>query len=145
MTLTTDTQPADSRSDDPAFALHQGGKIEVASRTPLDGPDDLSLAYTPGVGRVSQAVADEPELVWSLTGRSNAVAVLSKYSSKSRALAANSSTGKRRSGVGLANVYSRVKHDASRPHIKYCACVKSVFIVVPLSNACSMSCVYTCT
>jgi malate dehydrogenase (oxaloacetate-decarboxylating) len=62
---------------DPAFALHAGGKIEIASRTPIDGPDDLSLAYTPGVGRVSQALAERPHLVWELTGRANAVAVLS--------------------------------------------------------------------
>jgi malate dehydrogenase (oxaloacetate-decarboxylating) len=68
---------SDPHADDPAFHLHVGGKIEVASRAPLDGPEDLSLAYTPGVGRVSQAVADEPHRVWDLTGRSNAVAVLS--------------------------------------------------------------------
>ncbi len=57
--------------------LHQGGKLEIASRVPIDGPEDLALAYTPGVGRVSQAIADEPARVWSLTGRGNAVAVLS--------------------------------------------------------------------
>jgi malate dehydrogenase (oxaloacetate-decarboxylating) len=67
----------DPYADDPAFVLHQGGKLSIASRVPIDGPDDLSLAYTPGVGRVSQAIADEPGRVWSLTGRSNAVAVLS--------------------------------------------------------------------
>jgi malate dehydrogenase (oxaloacetate-decarboxylating) len=43
----------------------------------VDGPEDLALAYTPGVGRVSQAIADEPDRVWRYTGRSNAVAVLS--------------------------------------------------------------------
>ena len=68
---------ADPYADDPAFVLHQGGKLEIASRVPIDGPEDLSLAYTPGVGRVSQAIADEPARVWTLTGRSNAVAVLS--------------------------------------------------------------------
>jgi malate dehydrogenase (oxaloacetate-decarboxylating) len=67
----------DPSADDPAFALHEGGKLSIASRVPIDGPDDLSLAYTPGVGRVSQAVADEPDRVWNLTGRGNAVAVLS--------------------------------------------------------------------
>jgi malate dehydrogenase (oxaloacetate-decarboxylating) len=70
----------DRHADDPAFQLHLGGKIEVVSRTPLRGPEDLSLAYTPGVGRVSQAVAEEPERVWTMTGRSNAVAVLSNGS-----------------------------------------------------------------
>ena len=67
----------DPYADDPAFVLHQGGKLEIASRVPIDGPEDLALAYTPGVGRVSQAIADEPGRVWSLTGRGNAVAVLS--------------------------------------------------------------------
>jgi malate dehydrogenase (oxaloacetate-decarboxylating) len=67
----------DPYADDPAFALHRGGKLRIASRVSIDGPDDLALAYTPGVGRVSQAIADEPARVWSLTGRSNAVAVLS--------------------------------------------------------------------
>jgi len=79
---TTDTIPdgvdmTDPYADDPAFVLHQGGKLSIASRVPIDGPDDLALAYTPGVGRVSQAIADEPRRVWTLTGRSNAVAVLS--------------------------------------------------------------------
>ena len=67
----------DPYSDDPAFAFHAGGKMRIESRVPLNGPEDLSLAYTPGVGRVSQAVADEPDRVWALTGRSNAVVVLS--------------------------------------------------------------------
>ena len=67
----------DPYADDPAFILHQGGKLSIASSVPIDGPEDLSLAYTPGVGRVSQAIADEPGRVWTLTGRSNAVAVLS--------------------------------------------------------------------
>ena len=67
----------DPDADDPAFVLHQSGKLSIVSSVPIDGPDDLSLAYTPGVGRVSQAIADEPSRVWTLTGRSNAVAVLS--------------------------------------------------------------------
>jgi malate dehydrogenase (oxaloacetate-decarboxylating) len=74
-TLPTGTAPEDIT--DPAFVLHQGGKLVIASRVSIDGPEDLSLAYTPGVGRVSQAIADEPARVWELTGRSNAVAVLS--------------------------------------------------------------------
>ena len=86
MTSITNSEPSGSRAldptaedaaDDPAFVLHRGGKLEIASRTPIAGPEDLSLAYTPGVGRVSQAIADDPERVWTLTGRSNAVAVLS--------------------------------------------------------------------
>jgi malate dehydrogenase (oxaloacetate-decarboxylating) len=67
---------ATRRAIDPAFRVHEGGKLAVASRVPLDGPADLSLAYTPGVGRVSQAIADDPALVWRYTGRRNSVAVL---------------------------------------------------------------------
>ena len=62
--------------EDTTFAMHAGGKIEVAPRVTVVGPSDLAMAYTPGVGRVSSAVADDPEAVWHLTGRSNSVAVL---------------------------------------------------------------------
>src|SRR3954470_7605255 len=48
---------------DPVFALHAGGKMEVASRVALNGPDELSLAYTPGVARVCEAIAADEELV----------------------------------------------------------------------------------
>ncbi len=75
--LAADPLTADPLLADPAFPVHVGGKLVVQSRTAVDGPDDLSLVYTPGVGRVSQAVADEPDAVWRYTGRGNAVAVLS--------------------------------------------------------------------
>ena len=78
MTVIPDSIPmTDPYADDPAFALHVGGKLAIASRVAVDNPADLALAYTPGVGRVSQAIADEPDRVWQYTGRSNAVAVLS--------------------------------------------------------------------
>jgi malate dehydrogenase (oxaloacetate-decarboxylating) len=62
---------------DRTFVLHRGGKLEITSRIPLRSRDDLSMAYTPGVGRVSAAIAAHPERVWELTGKGNAVAVLS--------------------------------------------------------------------
>jgi malate dehydrogenase (oxaloacetate-decarboxylating) len=62
---------------DTTFALHRGGKLGIAPRTTIRCGDDLAMAYTPGVGRVSQAIADDPGAVWQYTGRSNAVAVLS--------------------------------------------------------------------
>ena len=62
---------------DATFALHENGKLKVAPSADLAGPDDLAMAYTPGVGRVSSKIAEEPEAVWRYTGRSNAVAVLS--------------------------------------------------------------------
>jgi len=61
---------------DRTFLLHLGGKLEVAPKTPLKTRDDLSMAYTPGVARVCRAIADQPEKVWNLTIKQNAVAVV---------------------------------------------------------------------
>jgi malate dehydrogenase (oxaloacetate-decarboxylating) len=65
-----------SYSDDPAFALHLGGKLEVRSTIPVRNADDLSLAYTPGVARVCTAIADNPELAYDYTWTSKVVAVV---------------------------------------------------------------------
>ena len=62
---------------DRTFLAHLGGKLEVASKAPLKTRDDLSIAYTPGVGRVSSAIAQDPSKVWSLTIKQNTVAVVS--------------------------------------------------------------------
>ncbi len=61
---------------DRTFLLHIGGKIEVTSKVPLRTRDDLSMAYTPGVGRVSMALARNPEDVSRLTIKGNSVAVV---------------------------------------------------------------------
>jgi malate dehydrogenase (oxaloacetate-decarboxylating) len=61
---------------DRTFLLHIGGKIEVASKVPLRNRDDLSMAYTPGVGRVSLALANNPDDVPKLTVKGNSVAVV---------------------------------------------------------------------
>jgi len=61
---------------DRTFLLHLGGKIEVVSKAPLKTRDDLSMAYTPGVARVSRAIADDPGKVWNLTIKQNTVAVV---------------------------------------------------------------------
>ena len=61
---------------DRTFLLHIGGKIEVTSKVPLRTRDDLSMAYTPGVGRVSMALHQNPEDVSRLTVRGNSVAVV---------------------------------------------------------------------
>ena len=61
---------------DRTFLLHIGGKIEVASKVPLRNRDDLSMAYTPGVGRVSAALAENPDDVSRLTIKGNSVAVV---------------------------------------------------------------------
>jgi malate dehydrogenase (oxaloacetate-decarboxylating) len=62
---------------DRTFLSHLGGKIEVVSRVPLKTRDDLSMAYTPGVARISSAIAKDPEAIWNLTVKRNMVAVIS--------------------------------------------------------------------
>jgi malate dehydrogenase (oxaloacetate-decarboxylating) len=62
---------------DRTFLMHLGGKIEIALKTPLKTRDDLSMAYTPGVARVSTAIADDPAKVWNLTVKQNTIAVVS--------------------------------------------------------------------
>ncbi|NHC23478.1 NAD-dependent malic enzyme [Nocardioides sp. IC4_145] len=64
------------KTSDRTFLLHLGGKIEVSSKVPMRNRDDLSMAYTPGVGRVSSAIAEHPEDVWRLTTKGNTVAVV---------------------------------------------------------------------
>src|SRR3954469_13705121 len=61
---------------DRTFLLHIGGKIEVSSKVPLRNRDALSMAYTPGVGRVSMALAENPDDVPRLTIKGNSVAVV---------------------------------------------------------------------
>ena len=61
---------------DRTLLMHLGGKLEVVSKAPLKTRDDLSMAYTPGVARVSQAIADDPAKVWNLTIKNNTVAVV---------------------------------------------------------------------
>jgi malate dehydrogenase (oxaloacetate-decarboxylating) len=61
---------------DPVFDLHAGGKMAVRSRVPLAGRDDLSLAYTPGVARVCEAIAGDPDLTDHYTWVPNTVAVV---------------------------------------------------------------------
>ena len=62
-----------------AIELHRlhRGKLSIESRMPLNTAEDLSLAYTPGVGHVSSAVAADPSLSYELTGRGRTVAVVS--------------------------------------------------------------------
>ena len=61
---------------DRTFLLHLGGKIELALKAPLKTRDDLSMAYTPGVARICEAIAEDPDTVWNLTIKRNTVAVV---------------------------------------------------------------------
>jgi malate dehydrogenase (oxaloacetate-decarboxylating) len=65
-----------SKVSDRTFLLHLGGKIETHAKVPLRNRDDLSMAYTPGVARVSLAIADNPDDVRRLTVKRNSVAVV---------------------------------------------------------------------
>jgi malate dehydrogenase (oxaloacetate-decarboxylating) len=62
---------------DRTFLMHKGGKIEVNAKLPLKTRDDLSMAYTPGVGRVSMAINEDRQKAWALTIKGNTVAVVS--------------------------------------------------------------------
>ncbi|WP_066941182.1 NAD-dependent malic enzyme [Microtetraspora fusca] len=61
---------------DRTFLMHLGGKIEMQSKVPLRNRDELSMAYTPGVARVSMAIARNPEDARRLTIKRNSVAVV---------------------------------------------------------------------
>ena len=56
---------------------HLHGKIEIARKIPVDSQDDLSLAYTPGVARPCELIAQDPAEARELTIKRNAVAVVS--------------------------------------------------------------------
>ncbi len=61
---------------DRTFLMHIGGKIEVVSKMPLKTRADLSMAYTPGVARVCEAIHADPEKAFTLTIKKNMVAVV---------------------------------------------------------------------
>ena len=61
---------------DRTFLLHLGGKLDIRSKVPIETRDQLSMAYTPGVARVCEAIHEEPEDAYSLTIKGNTVAVV---------------------------------------------------------------------
>ena len=64
-------------ASDRVFLLHLGGKIRVGSKFPISTRNVLSMVYTPGVGRVSRAIAQDKSKVYTFTSKSNSVAVVS--------------------------------------------------------------------
>jgi malate dehydrogenase (oxaloacetate-decarboxylating) len=62
---------------DRTFLMHVGGKIELRNKSPLKTRDDLSMAYTPGVARVCNAIRDDPDKAFQYTIKRNTVAVVS--------------------------------------------------------------------
>ncbi|HEY0429317.1 MAG TPA: malic enzyme-like NAD(P)-binding protein [Pyrinomonadaceae bacterium] len=64
-------------TSDRTFLMHLGGKIETVSKVPLKTRADLSMAYTPGVARVCEAIHKDPEKAFTLTIKKNTVAIVS--------------------------------------------------------------------
>ena len=52
------------------------GKIEVISRARLETPEDLSIAYTPGVAEPCLKISEDVDLSYKYTRRGNMVAVV---------------------------------------------------------------------
>jgi malate dehydrogenase (oxaloacetate-decarboxylating) len=63
-------------ASDRVFLLHLGGKIQVRSKLPVTTRNVLSMVYTPGVGRVAQAIAQDKSKAFAFTTKSNSVAVI---------------------------------------------------------------------
>jgi len=74
--MATGMAPQHPHAGDPVFDLHVGGKLETVSTVALTGPDELSLAYTPGVARVCEAIAADPSMTQHYTWVPNVVAVV---------------------------------------------------------------------
>jgi len=62
---------------DRTLLMHLGGKIEMANKSPLRNRADLSMAYTPGVARVCQAIYEDADKAFQYTIKRNSVAVVS--------------------------------------------------------------------
>ena len=63
-------------TDNEIFAAHEGGKLATALTAPLDTIRALSVAYTPGVAKVSRAIAADPSLASRYTWTQRLVAVV---------------------------------------------------------------------
>lgn len=53
------------------------GKLAIEITKPVNGPEDLSLAYTPGVAEPVLAIQQNPEAAYRYTAKGNLVAVIS--------------------------------------------------------------------
>jgi malate dehydrogenase (oxaloacetate-decarboxylating) len=61
---------------DRTFNLHQGGKISIQSKIAVKGQDDLAMVYTPGVGRICTAIAEDKSKAYDYTIKCNTIAVV---------------------------------------------------------------------
>ncbi|MHB8194842.1 MAG: malic enzyme-like NAD(P)-binding protein, partial [Vulcanimicrobiaceae bacterium] len=64
-------------ASDATFLAHLGGKIRIEPKMPITNRQDLSKVYTPGVARVSMAIAADPSKAFQLTIKRNSVAIVS--------------------------------------------------------------------
>jgi malate dehydrogenase (oxaloacetate-decarboxylating) len=64
-------------NDADIFEAHEGGKLSVELKSPLDTQRALSIAYTPGVAQVSRAIATDHTLAAKYTWANRLVAVIS--------------------------------------------------------------------
>jgi malate dehydrogenase (oxaloacetate-decarboxylating) len=60
---------------DRAFIAHDGGKLEVVGRRPIETNQDVRDVYTPGVARVCTAIADYPQIAGRFTSIGRSVAI----------------------------------------------------------------------
>ncbi|WHT20445.1 NADP-dependent malic enzyme [Crossiella sp. CA-258035] len=74
---TVDDQVTGQLTDEEIFAAHEGGKLAIAPTASLADSRALSIAYTPGVARVSNAIAADPSLAARYTWTHRLVAVVS--------------------------------------------------------------------
>ncbi len=64
-------------TDEEIFEAHIGGKLSVELTAPINNKRDLSIAYTPGVAKVSSAIFENPAMADSHTWASRLVVVVS--------------------------------------------------------------------
>ena len=64
-------------TDAEIFDAHEGGKLSVELKAPLETQRALSIAYTPGVAQVSRAIATDRTLAAKYTWANRLVAVIS--------------------------------------------------------------------
>ncbi len=64
-------------ADEITYRSHLGGKIETLNRMDLSAPGAMSIAYTPGVGRICMSINEDVARADVLTIKKNMVAIVS--------------------------------------------------------------------
>jgi malate dehydrogenase (oxaloacetate-decarboxylating) len=74
--VAADVPSSHPHAGEPVFDLHVGGKMEIVPTVGLTNKAELSLAYTPGVAEVCEAIAADPGLTRHYTWVPNTVAIV---------------------------------------------------------------------